>query len=574
MSIEPVLDPAISAPILEPAIAAAAHDLESAEQTGSGIARATSILALGTIASRILGFAQELLMAHYFGAGALVDAFQIAITVPRDLYDLAISGHVNSALVPVLSEYATKNKAELWRLVSHLLCLITLILGGLVLLLELFAAPIVTLYRGTPARVEPIPLTNLVYHTPISASDIQLTIDLLRITSPALVFLGLFAIVVGMLFALKRFAMPAFASAVFNGSVVIAIIALAPRIGVRGAAIGWVIGAVVQLAMQFLSLRDVHFGRWLFDVRAALTHPGVRRIGLLYLPVLLSLVVDVLINRTFSYHLASQAGNGSIAYMNWATGLREFPMGLVGTAISIAILPTLARQALTVEQRTAFRDTLGQGLRLVITLISPAAVGMFVLAGPLVGLLFEHGAFTAIDTDITALALRLYLVGIPFAAVDLLLVFAFYAQKDTLTPALIGLVSLGCYMLVALALQSGYSFYGLMIADSVKFFIHVVLSIFLLRRRLNGLGRQRLVITVIKTALATTMMALVVFAVMRAVSDLGGDDVRQRTPLALRYALVLVPTALGGSAYLGMARILRLQEFTWFLTALRRRNAS
>jgi len=564
VTIDPALDSALAAPLLEPAL-----ENESAEQSGAGIAQATSLLAVGTIASRVLGFAQELLIAHYFGAGPLVDAFQIAITVPRDLYDLAISGHVNSALVPVLSEYAAKNKAELWRLVSALLSLTALLLSGLVLLLELFAGQIVTVYRGSPAPIEPLPLTQLVYHTPISAADIALTVSLLRVTSPALLFLGLFAIVSGMLYALKRFTLPAFAAALFNGAVVGSLVLLAPRIGIQGAAIGWVIGAAAQLILQFFALRDAHFR---FDLGGALAHPGVRRIGLLYAPVLLSLVVDVLINRTFSYHLASQAGNGSIAYMNWATSLREFPMGLVGTAISIAVLPTLARQALSVTQQQAFKDTLGQGMRLVLMLIIPATVGMFVLAGPLVGLLFEHGAFTANDTTITAIALRLYLLGIPFAAIDLLLVFAFYARKDTLTPAIVGLISLAFYMLIALALRTGYSFYGLMIADSVKFLIHVTLCLLLLRQRLNGLGAQRLLLTLGKSVLATVLMALVVYASMRLISDLNNDDLRQRVPLVVRYALVIVPSALGGIVYLSLAYMLRMREFTWFIQAIRRRG--
>ncbi len=560
MSVEPVLEPSVSAPLLE---LASAEPL-TAEQQGVSIARATSVLALGTIASRALGFAQELLLAHFFGVrGGLVDAFQIAITVPRDLYDLAISGHVNSALVPVLSEYAAKDRAELWRLVSALLGVVTVILSGLVLLLELFAEPIVTIYRGRPSPAELIPLTTL-FRLALSIEAFNMTVSLLRITAPALLFLGLFAILSGLLYALKRFTAPAFAAAIFNGTVVISMVALAPLIGIERAAIGWALGAVAQMGLQFVSLRDAPLR---FTVRGALAHTGVRRIGLLYIPVMLSLVVDVLINRTFSYNLASQAGNGSIAYMNWATSLREFPMGLVGTAISIAILPTLARQALSLEQRQAFKDTLGQGIRLVLSLIIPATVGMFVLAGPLVGLMFEHGAFLARDTEITALVLRLYLFGIPFAAVDLLLIFAFYARKDTLTPALVGVFSLACYMLIALLLHSGYSFYGLMIADSMKFLIHTTLSLVLLRRRVGGFGGQRLTLTLFKTILATTLMALVAYAVMR-----GLTVAHPPQGLSDRFMLVLLPSAAGGFTYVAMVQLLRLDEFTWFLQAIRQRT--
>ena len=146
---------------------------------------------------------------------------------------------------------------------------------------------------------------------------------------------------------------------------------------------------------------------------------------------MLSLIMDTLIIRPFSYNLASQTIEGGIAIMNWATTLVQFPQGLVATAISVAILPTLARQSaeMTAAAQRAFNDTLGLGLRLATTLILPACAGLFVLATPIIALLFENGAFLAADTEITAMALRLYLIGLPFAALDLLLVYAFYARR-------------------------------------------------------------------------------------------------------------------------------------------------
>ncbi len=543
MTIDPVLETAVAAP----EIAVVETEIAESESTETGLARATTILALGNIVSRLLGFAKEILLSNYFGAGRAVDAFQIAITVPQDLYDLAISGHVNSAIVPVLSEYAVKDRQELWRLVSALLGLVALATSALVLIIELFAPQIVTLWRGNE----------------ISAEAFNLSVHLLRLTAPALIFLSLFAIVSGMLYALKRFTWPAFAAALFNGTIVVTMVVLAPVIGIERAAVGWVLGAILQLALQFGGLRGAHIR---LQVRGALHSPGVRRIGILYIPVMISLIMDVLINRPFSYNLASQAGDGSIAYMNWATSLREFPMGLVGTAISIAILPTLARQALKPELRQNFQDTLGQGIRLALVLIIPATVGMFVLAGPLIGLVFERGAFTAIDTKVMALVLRLYLFGIPFAAVDLLLIFAFYAVKDTMTPALVGVLSLGCYIVVALTLQPIYGFFALMIADSLKHLIHMIVSIILLRRRLGGLGSQRLPRTLLKVMIATVVMALVTYAGARSAVELW--PVQGLTQRAL---LVFVPAIMGGVVYFVLASLLRLNEFTWFVKALGRK---
>jgi putative peptidoglycan lipid II flippase len=281
-----------------------------------------------------------------------------------------------------------------------------------------------------------------------------------------------------------------------------------------------------------------------------------------------SLVLDTLVIRTFSYNLASQSIEGSTGYMNWATTLIQFPQGLVATAISIAILPTLSRQAVltTDTDRTAFRDTLGLGLRLAITLIIPATVGLFVLAYPIVELIFEHGAFTAVDTIITVTALRLYLIGLPFAALDLLLVYAFYAQQDTLTPALIGLVSLTAYMVVAVVLFPRFGLFSLMIADSLKHIIHALVSGYLLARRVNGLGSQRLLLSLGMAGLAALGMGVLATTLLPVlVSRIGTNGLLHET------ALVAVSGGLSVIAYLGLSFLLRIEELQWLWSLLRQR---
>ena len=468
------------------------------ERVNARVAGATGILALGNICSRVLGLAREIVLTYLFGATGAVDALQVAIIVPKAIYDLLIGGHINGAIVPVLSDVITsRGKDELWRVVSTLISFVAALLAVLVLLIELFAPQIVPLVA--PGA---------------SAGTRQLAVELLRLTAPALIFLSLFAVFCGTLFALRSFTLPAFAGVVFNACIVLVTLALAPSVallpnlnghaplfpftlarpsgGIVVVAVGWLIGAIAQMLLQMpgLRLRRLRFS---LDWR----HPALTSIGLLYLPVMLSLIMDTLIIRPFSYNLASQTIEGGIAIMNWATTLIQFPQGLVATAISVAILPTLARQAaeMTAQAQRAFKDTLGLGLRLTIALILPAASGLFVLAVPIIALLFENGAFLAADTEVTAQALRLYLIGLPFAALDLLLVYAFYARKDTLTPALVGIVSLVLYMGVALLLFERYGLFSLMIADSVKHFAHASISGVLLWRRMDGFGRQRLALT-------------------------------------------------------------------------------
>ena len=521
-----------------------AQDIAPPEE---GMVRATGLIALGNISSRVLGLAREMMLSTLFGAGAAVDAFNLAIIVPRSLYDLLIGGHVNSALVPVLSEYAAhKDRRDLWALVNSLLTLVVIALAVLVLGLELLAPQVIGLVASDDATPEVVAEATA----------------MLRVTAPALMFLSLFAVVSGLLYALRRFAWPAFASTLFNGMIVLTTLVLYSTLGITAAAVGWLVGAAVQLGLQAPGLRDARLG---FRLRGALSHPGVRKIGLLYVPVMASLALDVLVNRTFSYNLASSTGEGSISYMTWATTLIQFPQGLVAIAISVAILPTLSRQATAKTDLQPFKNTLGQGLRLAIVLIIPAAVGLFVLAGPVVSLIFEHGEFDAVDTRFTALALRLYLLGLPFAAIDLLLMFAFYARQNTLTPALVGVLSLTAYIVVAAVLLPWYSFFGLMIADSVKHLIHSGVSAWLLYRGLKGYGDQRLVSTTLRTLIAAAVMGVATYATASLLASALPDSILAR---------VIVVGGAGGvglAVFAALAMLLKLEEWRWIRDLVRQR---
>ncbi len=542
---------------------AASDSRDSQQDTQERVAKATGILALGNIASRVLGLARVVVQTNLFGAGAATDAFKTATLIPTALYDLLIAGHVNGAIIPVLSEVVTlKGKDELWRLVSVLLSMVTVILSGIVLVLQVFAPQVIAIF---------------------SQADVQtrmLATDLFRITLPALIFMGMFAVLSGTLYALKRFTFPALAGVVFNGAIVaVTVLFVAPPqmlpvVGATGAtlvvgraphaitvmALGWLTGAVMQLVMQVVGLRNSRL-RFTLNWR----HPALRRIMTLYAPVMFSLVMDTLVIRPFSYILADRSGVGAISYMDYATMLIQFPQGLVATAISIAILPTLAQQ--TAEQtEQAFKSTLGLGLRLATTLIVPAAVGMFVLAMPIIALLLQHGQFTAADTETTAQVLRLYLIGLPFAAIDLLLVYAFYARQDTLTPALIGLFTLAVYMGVALVLQPHYGFYSLMIADTVKHILHALISGFLLQRRLKGLGGQRLLLTLLKTSLAAAVMSVAALVTINLL-----DPVLDQNRLIEEVIFVGISGGVSVLAFASMALLLRIDEVRWIAQMIMRR---
>jgi putative peptidoglycan lipid II flippase len=377
---------------------------------------------------------------------------------------------------------------------------------------------------------------------------------LMRISIPAVIFLSLSGVITGLLYGLRRFALPAFTAAVFNGSIVVVALVLTGLFdwGVESLALGLLIGSIMQVVLQAPGLRGARL-RFVMDWR----HPELRRVLRLYLPVILGLVVSqvgIIIDR----NLASRTGEQSIAWMRYATTLVQFPLGLVSVAIAMAILPTLSRLAIPTRPGglDEFMDTLSKGLKMVLVLILPAVAGLFALAEPVVALVFEHGDFTAFDTQATALALRIYLLGTTFAAIDLPLVYAFYARKNTLTPALVGMLGVALYLAAALspALFRELRMTDLVLANSIQLTGHAVAMLWLTygAGSLRGRGLEE---TAVKALAAALGMGWAVFV--------AAGWIQARFPgQVLLHELIVVAGASGvGLAIYGMLiTLLRIDE--------------
>jgi putative peptidoglycan lipid II flippase len=311
----------------------------------------------------------------------------------------------------------------------------------------------------------------------------------------------------GLLYTLKRFTYPAFGAAVFNLGIIVGALLLNRPLGIYGLVIGTLLGAGLQLIMQLPGLRGTRL-----SFSLDLSHPGLRRIALLYTPIVLGLIISQ-IQVAIDRNLASRTGEQSIAWMQNATHLIQFPHGLVAVAISLAVLPSLSQLSATADW-TGYRRTLAMGLRMMVVLIFPATVGLFILAKPIIVLIFEHGAFTAYDTAWTALALRCYLLGLVFAAVDWPLNYAFYARQDTLTPASVGVLSVFVYLIVALSLMKPLGMIGLVLADSAKHTAHALTMLVLLHRRVGSLRGHAMGATTFKAVLASAVMGALTYWMM------------------------------------------------------------
>lgn len=517
---------------------------ERSVQTGRGtVARAAALIALGNILSRLLGLARDSAIAHFFGAGGAVSAFGLALRVPQMTYDLLMGGLISAALVPVLSEYtAEARREELWSIASRFCSLATVVLAGAVLLLEGTAPWIVALMGGG-----------------FSAGLQEQATTLLRLMAPALLCMGLTGAITGLLYALKRFAFPAFATALFNAGIVAAVLLFHEHLDIASAALGVLVGAMLQLLLQLPGLRGVRLRPTLH-----FSHPAVGQILRLYLPVLLGVIISML-GTGIDSRLASGSWESTIAWMRNATTLIQTAIGLIATAISLAVLPSLSRAAAEHDEAT-YRSTLGLGLRLILTLVLPATAVLYALGQPIVALLFEHGEFFAHDTTMVTWALYFYLIGLPFAAVDQLLIFAFYARKDTLRPNLVGAYCIGIYLLFALPLVGQWQMFALVIANSAQWLWHAIFMLLLLRRYIGWPHGERVGATLVRAVAAAAVTGLAAWGTAALVERATGPAG------TLGY---LTTVAVGGLAalgiYAGLAMLLRLEEVRALWKAFRAR---
>ncbi len=506
----------------------------STEKSHVSIARSAAIISLGNILSRIMGLVRGIVISDLFGAQAAILAYNAADIVPRRFYELLIGGMITSALVPTLSEYAArKDRQDFAKVASLLFTWSMLTLGTIVVVTELLAPSITRVL--------------------VSGFDRALqneTTRLLRITLLSTLFLGLSGLATALCQALQRFVLPAFTTVVFNIGVVLAALLLSQRWGVGSLAFGLVLGALAQFVLQLPALRDVRIYPLL-----NLRHPVLGHVLRLYLPILIGMIpneLGILLDR----NLASGVGN-SLAIMDYATQLRQFPLGLVSMAISTAILPALARQAAQEsrqQETSTFRETLAGGLRLVLVLTLPAAVGLFMLAEPVVALLFEHGNFTAHNTLQTSLALRYYLIGMVFAAIDQPLVFAFYARKNTFTPAAVGVVGVLLYALVALPTVRPWGMIGLILANNVQLAGHTLLMLVLFWKKVGPLHTFGIGTTTFKTLIASVVMGMAIYGVGQAVMMF---PIEGRMRWAITVALC---GTVGMAVYAGCCALLRVSE--------------
>ena len=501
---------------------------------GRQIAKAAMLVMALFVVSRVFGLVREMVVGALFGTSAAYDAYQAAARIPEMIFLVVAGGALGSAFIPAFADHMAKeDHAGAWRLASAIVNLALIVL---------------TVTAGLTAVFAPV-LVRTVIAPGFDPPQQALTARLLRLMLLSPIIFGVSGIVMGALNAHQHFLLPALAPSVYNLSIIGGALLLGPRLGVMGMAVGVVVGAALHLLVQVPGL--MRYGARYIPT-LGLDDPSVREVGRLMAPRVLGTAV-IQLNFVVNNSLASMMGEGAVSAINYAWLLMMLPQGVFAQAVGTAAFPTFAEQVARGE-RDEMRSTLAATLRAVFFLSIPATVGLLMLGRPLVGLLFERGAFEAGSTEAVTWALAFYALGLVGYAGLEIVARAFYALHDTLTPVWVGGLAMGLNVALSLTLPGVFGLVGwphhagLALANSVAILLELVALLVLMQRRMNGLEGRRTLTAFAKSGLAALAMGVVLLgwqAVLPGAGSLvlGGGGI-----------------VLGVAVYLGAALLLRVEE--------------
>ena len=507
------------------------------------IARSTLVVMAGLAASIVVGLIRQRIVAAKFGTSAALDAYSAANGIPELLFTMLAGGALAFAFIPVYTELLGKERSdEANDLAGQIITTILLLTGAAALLLAFFAPTLVS----APWGIGP--------HFP---GEVQLlSAQIMRILLVSTIIFAVSSILTGTLHAHQHFLLPALAPTMYSLGIIFGALVLEPSLGIFGLAWGAVIGATLHLLVQVPGLvRNQIRPRLMLGWH----NPALQRVAILMAPR----VIDLLMARAsidwINSNLGSGLGEGRVSALRYAFQLMNTPWTLIGTAIGIAIFPTLAVLAAKGEFK-AQRAAVSGALRAILTLTLPAAVALIVLGRPVIQVLFEGGEFTAESTNMVFFALQFYALALISQSVLEVVVRAFAAQKDTLTPLLVSFFTTALNIQLAITLsrpltQGGLEHGGLALANGIAVGIEALIGLTILHRRWRIVDVRRIIIDGGKATLAALAMGATIWFFNRLLHP---------GPLLL----LLGGGLLGAVVYFGTALLLGVKEIRTLPLAL------
>ncbi|MGA1797034.1 MAG: murein biosynthesis integral membrane protein MurJ [bacterium] len=438
----------------------------AADQRQKGLLKSAGVIGAATMASRILGYIRDMILAHLFGAEMATDAFFVAFKIPNLLRRLLGEGSISASFIPVFTEYLeTKDSEEVWDLAGNVLTLAVIAAILLTCAAILFAPGIVLILA--PGFVA-------------DRATFNLTVLLTRVLFPYVILISVVATAMGILNSLQHFAIPALVPAALNIGIIYGALWISPHFQqpIIGVAVGVLIGGLLQVLMEAPVLKKKG-ARLMFN--PGIGNPGTRRIGVLMLPAALGLGVTQ-INIMVDTLLASFLPEGSISYLYYSNRLLQLPLALFGISLGTALLPTLSSLA-SQEKADEMMATFSFGIRTVLFITLPASIGLIVFRIPIISLLFQRGEFSHTATIATARALYAFAIGLCAFSGLKVAIPVFYAHQDTATPVRIGIITILLNIGLSIILMLPFKHAGLALATSLSAIVNLALLMRIMKRR-------------------------------------------------------------------------------------------
>jgi len=514
------------------------------------------------------GLARNMVIARQFGIGAGLDAYYAAFKLPDLLFTVVAGGALATAFIPLFVDFlALRDRVGAWRFAAAVTNWAVLITAALAALAAVLA----------PWLVRTIIAPGF---SPAMQAE---TASVMRLVLISTVIFAISSVLGSALQGFKSFLWPALGPVVYPLGVIAGALWLAPTWGIRGLAVGAVLGSLLHLGTKIPGLAR-HGFRWRPSLHAdepaqdsptEHTAAPIRatdgsqprrgplgRLVVLMVPRVLDLGVFHL-TLLVTTNLASRLGPGSVSALEWGWDAMQLPETIIGTAFGLVAFPTMAELGARGDL-DGLRRTLAESLRTVLAMAIPAALALILLGRPLLQTLYQRGAFDAAATAAVFIPLSLYALGLPAHAAIELAARAFFAQKDTVTPLLIAVGSAVANILLCIVLMGRLGYGGLALANSLAVTMEALVLLAVLRRRLRGVEGRRIVQSLGRVLLACLGMGAAM------VATLAWGQQRHLTSLVLAIA----SGATGAVVYLALGRLLGIREIARFTASIGRRSRS
>lgn len=508
-----------------------------------------AVVIMATVSvSRFLGLLRDRFLAGTFFGGNewQLDVYFAAFRIPDMVFQLLVLGALSAAFIPVFSGILEENKEKANAFASTLINFLSLFF--------LIFSVVIFIFAGNLAKI---------IAPTFSPNEISLMVNLIRIMFLAQFFFGISNFLTGIIQSNQRFLVPALAPVVYNLGIIFGIVVLSPEWGIYGPVFGVVLGSLLHFLIQIPLALKLGF-RYCFSWNFKLD--GVREVGRLMVPRTLGLAVNQ-IELTVAVYLATSLTSGSLAIFYFAQHLMNLPVGLFGSTISQAALPSLSKQ-MAKEKMEEFKNTFLASFSQIMFLALPAGMILLILRIPLVRIVFGAPNFPWKATLLTGKVLAVFSLSIFAQAAIQLLVRGFYALHNTKTPFLIGAFSVlvNVFLSFLFILEFDLGVLGLAWAITLASLLQAFLLIFFLNKKVGGFDRKKLFIPFFKTSTATLLSGMALWAPMRLMDKFIVDTTRV-LGLVLLTVIVFV---IGMVFYLTLAYLLRIEALSHFTALFKR----